>query len=122
MDVTISGRHVAVTDAMREHARERAQKLEHFSPHLMRVQVTLTIEGARHEAECTGTFRAKDAAVGKSTSHDMYKSIDEAVAKVERQLKKMEDRFEERRRGARQKRSEVPGAPEVSPDGEDDEA
>lgn len=93
MEVTISGRHVDVTDAMRRYARERVARLERFSPHLMRAQVTLAIEGDRHWAEVIGTVRSKGEAVAKHESHDMYLSVDQAVSKVEKQLHKLEHRF-----------------------------
>ena len=47
MELIISGRHVDVTDAMREHARARAEKLGRISNHLMHITVTLAIEGER---------------------------------------------------------------------------
>jgi len=101
LDVTISGRHVAVTDAMREHARERAARLERLGSHLMRVRMTLSIEGDRHTAEIIGTVRSKGEFVAKHESHDMYLSIDQAVDKMERQLRKLEERFKGRREAQR---------------------
>lgn len=97
MDIVISGRHVEVTDAMREHARERVGRLERYSSHLMRATVTLTIEGDRHAAEIIGVVRSKSDAVAKHESHDMYLSIDHAVSKIEKQLRKLEARFKTHR-------------------------
>ena len=104
MEVTISGRHVDVTDAMREHARERVERLERFSPHLMRARVTLSIEGDRHFAEVIGVVRGKADVVAKDESHDMYGSIDHAVAKVEKQLQKLEGRMKDRREAQREEK------------------
>jgi ribosome hibernation promoting factor len=97
MDVTISGRHVDVTDAMRDHARDHVEKLGEHSPHLMRVSVTLAIEGERHVAEVIGGVRGRGDVVAKHESHDMYLSIDQAVSKVERQLEKLEAKYREHR-------------------------
>jgi putative sigma-54 modulation protein len=97
LDVTISGRHVDVTDAMRDHAREQVAKLERHSSHLMRATVTLAIEGERHLAEVIGVIRGKSDVVGKHESHDMYLSIDQAAAKVERQLQKLEAKYHDHR-------------------------
>ena len=105
LDLSISGRHVAVTDAMREHARQRAEKLDYLSPPLMRVRVTLSIEGDRQRAEIVGSVRRKGEVVAKAESHDMYLSIDRAAAKFEKQLGKIEERFKRRRESARTKRS-----------------
>ena len=98
MDITIAGRHVAVTDAMRDHARALAERMGKYGPHLMHVKVTLAIEGDRKIAEFVGAVRAKKTElVAKVESHDMYVALDSAAAKIERQLEKMEGRFKTRR-------------------------
>jgi len=121
LEVSISGRHVAVTDAMREHARERVQRLERYSPHLTRARVTLSIEGDRHMAEIVASVKRRGRLVAKSETHDMYQSIDQAMVKVEKQLHKLEDRVKDRREGARQKRPAEPAAPEIEETYEEDE-
>lgn len=116
MDLIVSGRNVAVTDAMRENARQRAEKLQRFSPHLTRVTITLAIEGDRHMAEAVGVVRTKGEAVAKADSADMYASIDQAVTRLERQLQKMEARFRDHRDATRQKGAAggIPSAEEAS--------
>ena len=120
MDLTISGRHVDVTDAMRQHARDRLRKLEKYSHHLMSANVTLAIEGERHIAEIVARVRSRGDLVAKRQTHDMYSSIDQAAAKLETQLHKIEDRFKHHRDSARQKRSpEVVAEPEPQTDQEE---
>lgn len=104
MELIISGRHVGVTDAMREHARARAEKLGRISNHLMHITVTLAIEGERHAAEIIAKTRGKGELVAKSVSHDMYASIDQVAAKVEKQLQKVEARYRDRRNGSKENR------------------
>jgi putative sigma-54 modulation protein len=104
MKLIISGRHVNVTDAMREHARIHAEKLGRISNHLMHVTVTLAIEGERHAAEIIAKTRGKGELVAKSISHDMYASIDQVISKVEKQLQKVEARYRERRNGSKENR------------------
>jgi len=121
LDIRISGRHVAVTDAMREHARERLHKLERYSAHLTGVTVTLGIEGERHFAEIAGSFRKRGKVVAKCETHDMYAAIDHAIGKIDKQLRKLEARVKDRREVSRQKRSaEEPmlSAQEEEPDEE----
>jgi putative sigma-54 modulation protein len=122
MDLSISGRHVAVTDAMRDHARQRVERFERLSPHIMGVKVTLSIEGDRQIAEVVASVRRKGEVVAKAESHDMYLSIDQAVAKAEKQLDRLEDRFTRHRKDARQKRSVAEGGiPDAgTPPGDDD--
>jgi len=105
LQLTVSGRHVAVTDAMREHARERVGRLDRMGSHLTRVAVTLSIEGERHMAEIVGKVRRRGEIVARHESHDMYLSIDQAAEKFEKQLRKMEARFKTRRESPRESES-----------------
>jgi putative sigma-54 modulation protein len=115
VEVIISGRHVSVTDAMREHAQQRAEKLATLSQHLMHVKITLGIESGRQIVEVIATVRKHGEMVAKSESHDMYGAIDEAILKIEKQLHKSEDRFRTQRDAARQKRT-TQGGPEPEAD------
>ena len=103
MDLTIAGRHVDVTDAMRAHARERVHRLERYSPHLTRVTVTLAIEGERHSAEIVAGVRRHGELVAKTETHDMYQAIDQATEKIEKQLHRLERRVKDRRETGRDK-------------------
>jgi ribosome-associated inhibitor A len=107
---------------MREHARQRAEKLASSSQHLMSVKITLSIEGTRQIVEVIASVRKHGEMVGKSESHDMYAAIDEAISKIEKQLHKSEDRFRAKRDAARQKRTSK-GEPEppASANAEEDE-
>ena len=116
MEVSISGRHVAITDAMREHARKRVQRLERHSPHVMRARVTLAIEGDRHIAEIVASVRRRSELVAKCETHDMYKSIDQVTEKVEKQLHRLEDRVKNHREGTRQRWSEERTTAEMTED------
>ncbi len=110
MELSISGRNVEVTDAMREHAAKRVQRLERFSSHLMGADVTLSIEGERHQTEIVVTVKRKGDLVAKSETHDMYLSIDQAIAKMEAQLQKFEKRARDRRESGHDKWAEPPPA------------
>jgi len=104
LDIRISGRHVAVTDAMRDHARERLAKIERYSAHIMHIEVTLSIQAERHMAEMLVAFRRRGDVVARSETHDMYQAIDKTIAKIEKQLHRLEDRVKDKREGSRQKR------------------
>jgi ribosomal subunit interface protein len=107
---------------MREHARQRAEKLASLSQHLMRAKITLSIESDRQIAEVVASVRKHGEMVAKSESHDMYAAIDQAIAKIETQLHKIEDRFRAKRDAARQKRtSKGEPAPEASGNAEEGE-
>ena len=89
-----------ISDALREYAQKKINKLEKYYRNEASAQVTFNLEGGRHIAEVTvnseGTYyRAKEA------TDDMYSSIDSCVAAIERQIHKNKTRLEKRlRQGA----------------------
>lgn len=84
-NIQITGRHVHVTDAMKNHAMEKASKIEKFTDRIIDVNIILDIQKLEHRAEIilkTGSIKIR----GVGTSNDMYVSIDKAVAKIDKQL------------------------------------
>lgn len=92
MNLTVKGRNVEVTDALREYVDKRFKKLEKYFTKELRGTVTLIVEKDSHIAEATipinrYILRAEDA------SGDMYTSIDSVVEKIERQVRKYKTRI-----------------------------
>lgn len=92
MQLTIKGTNVEVTDSLREHIEKRLKKLQKYSDSIISVDVTCSTERNWHNVEISlhisaAVFRAEDK------SDDMYVSVDGAVDKLEKQLKKQKDKF-----------------------------
>lgn len=91
-NVVVTGRHVHITDGMREHAVQRLNKLEHIADKIIDIHVTMDIQKLDHRVDILlkyGSTLIRSHAV----SDDMYISIDEAVNKLERQLKKYKNKL-----------------------------
>lgn len=87
MQIHMTFRQMDATEALKRHANERSERLQKFVP----VQAELTwifyVEADRHVAD----LRVKGPHVdcfAQSKTPDLYQSIDEAVEKVEKQLRK----------------------------------
>lgn len=92
MQITIKGKNIEVTDSLREYAEKRLEKLTKYSDSIISADVTFSTEKSRHIAEInvhtTGSvFR------GEETTTEMYASIDSAVEKIEKQLKKQKEKL-----------------------------
>ncbi|REJ36254.1 MAG: ribosome-associated translation inhibitor RaiA, partial [Bacillota bacterium] len=104
VQVTVSGKNVQVTPALRSHAERKVNKLLKFfddDRRPMMASVVLSIERGRHTAEITfeiGTLLVR----GEGTSDDMYASIDMAVDRIERQVKKVKNPNQKRLQGSPQ--------------------
>ena len=94
-DVKVTGRHVLVTDAMKDYASEKIGKIERFNLRIIDVMVTMDIQKLQHIVNIelkVNDFRLKSTAI----SDDMYASIDKAVDKVQAQLRRYKERLTDR--------------------------
>ena len=89
MLITISGKHIEITESIKKHVEEKASKLPKYYDSINQVEVI--IDGSQGggmsveiiaRAEHSGTF------VGTETGEDAYRCIDMAIHKLERQLRR----------------------------------
>jgi len=92
MDVLITGRHLELTPALRTYVENRAKKIEKYTSKATQIIFTLKVEKYRHLAE---VLLKVDGSVLQSEEETdaMYTSVDKAMAKVERQLKKHKEKL-----------------------------
>lgn len=94
MHLTVAGKNVQVTPALRDHAERKVGKLQKYfdDGRPVRAEVVLSTERERHIAEVTiqvGSLLVRG--VGKTD--DMYVSIDAAVDRIARQVRKYKTRI-----------------------------
>lgn len=103
LPITITGRHVSVTEAMREHAYKKVDGLHLDYPKIIEAKVLLSVEGDRHIAEII-LFCANHIVIeADSTTSDMYASIDETISKIARRMRKHKTRMLKSHRPKRNK-------------------
>jgi len=92
VQLTISGRHVDVTDALRSHVEERIEHLQKYFDRITRVDVILSVEKFRHRAEVTlhGNHMVAHA---DEVTDDMYASIDRAAHVIEKRVRRYKERL-----------------------------
>ncbi len=101
MKTTVTGRHLEVTPALKAYAEERVNHLARYSSLATEASVILTVEKYRHQAEVALNVNGV-VIQAKEETPEMYASIDQAVEKIERQLKKHKDRLHNHRPRAEQ--------------------
>lgn len=93
MQISITGRHMDITDPIREHAHERLERALSEFPRVQSVHLILDIEKYRHSAEVV-IHAAKNVRVAaKEESGDMYASMDGAIDKAQKQLRRLRDKI-----------------------------
>ncbi|MAJ47279.1 MAG: ribosomal subunit interface protein [Planctomycetes bacterium TMED75] len=93
MQVTITGRHVNVTNHVEGYARERAEKLPHYLDTISRVEVTIDREGNDYTCEYHVHAEGHDVFVAKAHDRDLTACIDLVHDKVVRQLNDWKSRI-----------------------------
>ncbi len=94
MQVHITGRHVEITDGIRDHIYDKAERTLTGLSRIEDVRVVLELQ--KHESIVEVLVQGKNLHVeGKASSENMYTSIDQAFEKAERQLRKLRDKVQD---------------------------
>lgn len=97
--VDVSGKNIEVTPALRDYARRKIGRIARFFAVPIRAQVTLWVEKGRHGVEVTVPIPANGLLLRAEVEEaDMYASIDLAVDKLERQIRKFKTRINRKAR------------------------
>lgn len=93
-DIQITGRHLEITDSMKDYAIEKISKIDRFMNRIIDVNVILDIQKLDKRVEIilkAGTTKITSSAC----STDMYVSIDQAVDKLEAQLLRYKSKLQD---------------------------
>jgi putative sigma-54 modulation protein len=93
MQLSISGRHMEMTEGLKDHVGVRLDKLRGHFESVIDANVVLSVEKHRHIAEIT--LHANGLHLhGKEVSSDMYVSVDACVDKLDKQAQKHKKRIQ----------------------------
>ncbi|MBF5045039.1 ribosome-associated translation inhibitor RaiA [Aggregicoccus sp. 17bor-14] len=95
MQLTITFRQFGTSEALKEYAKERVERVSRLLDRASEAHVVLSLERHLHHADITlhsGAWVLR----GRDKSDDMYASIDLAMDKIERQLRRYKDKLKTR--------------------------
>ncbi len=91
--ITVTGRHIEVTDAIREFATKKIQSIHIDYPKIVEARVVVDVQKERQVAEIV-LFCADHITIQASTvGADLYAAIDETVTKIMRRMRKHKTRL-----------------------------
>lgn len=93
MQVSITFRHMDATDALRDYIDSKISNLEKYLIKPTEIRVILSVEKFRHRAEII-ILEHNFKASADETTDDMYKTVDRAISKVEKQVKKHKNKIQ----------------------------
>ena len=97
--LTVVGRNVFVTDAMKNHVFTHMAKIDRFHNHVMELHVTLDIQKLEHSCVIILKFDHFKVKVSASST-DMYASIDKAIERLREKIRRWKDRIQDHSRKA----------------------
>lgn len=92
MQVSVTGHHVTVTEAMRAYVEKKMERIVRHFDHVIDVHCILTVEKLAQKAEATLKVRGNDIHAD-ATDENMYAAIDAMTDKLDRMVKKRKEKI-----------------------------
>jgi putative sigma-54 modulation protein len=101
VQILVTGRNVAVPDALKSYAEKKASKLLKYYDRIQAIDVVLDHDSGQNRAEMIVEAEHRNTFVARESHDDMYAAIDLVVDKLERQLTRHKERFRNRKHQGR---------------------
>ncbi len=95
MQVSITGRHVKVTDNIKAHLDEKLERCLGMFPRVETVHVILDMENRDYVSEIVIQAANHIRVTSTENSENMYDAIDRSIEHAERQLRKQRDKVQD---------------------------
>jgi putative sigma-54 modulation protein len=98
VDIIISGRHLTITEPIRQYAEDKASKLPKFYDLIQAIELILeVVQPKQVRAEVVVVAEHKNKFVATHEGEDLYGCIDLALHKMQTQLTSHKERFRNRK-------------------------
>ena len=87
MNLHLTGHHLQITPAIREHVAHKLEKITGHFDHVIDVNVIMTVEKLQHKVEATVHLSGKEIFC-EAHGEDMYVAIDHLIGKLDRAILK----------------------------------
>ena len=112
MQVTVSGRHMGVSDSLKEYCEEKAGRLTRFYDRIRLIEVILDGSNGAHSAEIIVHTDRADPFVAREEQADIYAAVDLMLDKLERQLRRHKEKIRNRKHPPQRDQAEPPAEDE----------
>jgi putative sigma-54 modulation protein len=93
LPIKVTGRHVSVTEPMKDYAIKKVEGLHLDYPRIIEAQVILDVQKYRHSAEVVLHCANHITIEATTESPDMYASVDQVMDKIAQQMRKYKTRI-----------------------------
>jgi putative sigma-54 modulation protein len=96
MKVNVTGQHVEITPAMRDHISEKMQRIKNHFDQPIDINVILKIEKLQNHVEANVRVNGRDI-FAQTSGSDMYVAIDDLAHLLDRQIIKQKEKNQNNR-------------------------
>ncbi len=96
MNLNLTGRHLEITPAIRQHVTDKIAKIKNHFEGVMDVTIILSVDKLRQKAEGSVHLSGKDVFV-ECDDDNLYVAIDSMIEKLDRQIIKHKEKHAARR-------------------------
>ena len=97
MQLSITGRHLDVTDALKDYVTNKISRLERHYDHITNVQVVLAVSKVVQTAEAIVRAGNHQEIFADAEADDLYAAIDALADKLDRQLIRHKEKLADHR-------------------------
>lgn len=100
MQITVTGRHVTVTEEVKQFAAQKAEKLPRYYDRIQAIEVILDHEGDDFTVDMI-VSAGRNNFIAHEAGPDVFAAVDLIVDKLGRQLKRHKEKFRDRKHRTR---------------------
>ena len=99
MDVSISAKHMELTEALKTYVTDRINRVKKYTDHNLNAEIFLGVE--KHRNHIHATVKGKGFYLNSNAEDpsSMYKAIDQCVDKLEKQLRRGKYNYHDKKLG-----------------------
>jgi len=97
MEVTVSGRHIALSEDVKSYCQDKASRLSRFYDRIQSIEMILDGHEGQHSAEIIVHAQGTQPFVASEHHDDMHAAIDVLMDKIERQIRRHKEKLRNRK-------------------------
>lgn len=109
MQITVSGRHMGVSESLESYCREKSERLVRFYDRIQSIEVVLDGHNGSHSAEMIVHSEGVPPFVASEEHEDAFAAVDLTLDKIERQIRRHKERVRNRKHPPRTPENEELG-------------
>jgi putative sigma-54 modulation protein len=108
MVITVTGRHMGVSDALQAYCQEKAERLPRFLDRIQSIAIVVEGKDGLHTVEIIVHSAGTPPFVATEQHEDAYAAVDLLIDKIEEQLRRYKERHRNRKHPPRAAEEQPP--------------